>query len=122
MEVAISGCFYQEKEDGRVVFRSSDGAVVVPITRGDKGSGRIVFRPQNLTIRPQDAEPIPGTTRLKGTVEHKEFLGGIVRYRIAVGKHFLLVDASHQRGEKAMPEGTLVTLYLNADQVIGVAQ
>lgn len=57
------------------------------------------------------------------TVEHKDFLGGVVRYRIAVGKHFLLVDASHQqRGEEAMPEGTLVALYLNADHVIGVAQ
>lgn len=54
-----------EEEDGRVVFRSSDGAVIVPITRGDKGSGSIVFRPQNLTIRPQGAEPIPGITASK---------------------------------------------------------
>jgi len=87
--------------------------VIVPITRGAKGSGSIIFRSQNLTIRPQDAEPIPGTTRLEGTVEHKEFLGGVVRYRIAVGRHFLLVDASHQRGEEAMPEGTLVAPYIS---------
>jgi iron(III) transport system ATP-binding protein len=64
---------------------------------------------------------VPGTTQLAGTVEHKEFLGGVVRYRVAVGGHFILVDASYQGGEEAMPEGTPVTLCLNNDQVIGLA-
>ncbi len=109
-----------EEEDGRVVFRSSDGTVIVPMKGGDKGSGSIVIRPQDLTIRPQDAKPVPGTTRLAGTVEHIEFLGGVVRYRVAVGRHFLLVDAPHKRGEEAMPEGTKVNLYLNTDQIIGL--
>jgi iron(III) transport system ATP-binding protein len=108
------------EENGEVVFYSSDGAVAVPVKEGNQGLSRIVFRPQNLTILPQDDEPIPGTTQLAGTVEHKEFLGGVVRYRVAVGGHFMLVDAPHQRGEKAMPEGTPVTLCLNNDQVIGL--
>jgi iron(III) transport system ATP-binding protein len=102
------------------MFHSSDGTVVVPVTEGTQGPSSIV--PQNLTIRPQDDEPVPGTTQLTGTVEHKEFLGGVVRYRVAVGGHFILVDASHQRGETALPEGTPVLLCLNDDQVIGLSQ
>jgi iron(III) transport system ATP-binding protein len=114
----ISGTMAEE--NGKMVFHSTDGAVVVPVPEGSQGPGSIVFRPQNLTIRPQDDEPVPGTTQLAGTVEHKEFLGGMVRYRVAVGKHFILVDAPYQRGETAMPEGAPVMLCLNEDQVIGL--
>ena len=109
-------------DNGRLEFHSTDGAVIVPIAQGDQGPSSIVFRPQNLTIRQQDAEPVPGTTQLTGTVEHKEFLGGVVRYRVAVGGHFILVDASYQGGEEAMPEGTPVTLSLNNDKVIGLSR
>ena len=85
-----------------------------------EGCSNIVIRPQNLAIRPRDAKPIPGTTHVAGMVEHIEFLGGVVRHRVAVGRHFLLADAPHQRGEEAMPEGTKVNLYLNTDQIIGL--
>ena len=108
------------EDNGRLEFHSSDGAVNVPVAEGGRGPGSIVFRPQNLSIQPQDAEPVTGTTQLTGTVEHKEFLGGVVRYQVVVGGHFILVDASYQRGEEVMPEGTPVTLCLNNDQVIGV--
>jgi len=104
--------------DGRMVFRSTDGALVVPVARGSRGPGNIIFRPQNLKILPRDGNPVPGTTQLAGMVEHKEFLGSVVRYRVAVGRHFILVDAPHQRGNPAIPEGTPVTLCLNRDQVI----
>ena len=109
-----------EAADGRFIFRSSDGAVVVPVTDGLKGAGSIIFRPQNLTIQKQDAEAMPGAIQLPGTVEHKEFLGSVVRYQVSVGGHLLLVDAPHQRGEPAMPEGTQVSLSLTGDQVIGL--
>ena len=108
------------EENGKLIFHSSDGAVIVPVAEGDQGPSSIVFRPQNLTIRPQDAGPVPGMTQLAGTIEHKEFLGGVVRYRVAVGGHFILVDASYQRGEEAMSEGMPVSLGLNNDQVIGL--
>jgi iron(III) transport system ATP-binding protein len=108
------------EQNGKMVFHSSDGAVVVPVTEGSEGAGSIVFRPQNLKILPPGARPEPGTAQLAGSVEHKEFLGGVVRYRVAVGGHFVLVDAPHQRGETAMVEGTPVTLCLNTDQVIGL--
>lgn len=109
-------------EDGKMIFRSSDGAVTVPVVEGTQGTGSIIFRPQNLTIQPQDAEPIPGAVRLNGEVEHKEFLGSVVRYQVAVGGQLILVDASHQRGEKAMPEGTAVSLSLSGDHVIGLSK
>ena len=109
-----------KEENGGLEFHSTDGVVIVPMVDGEQGPSSIVFRPQNLTIRPQNTEPVPGTTQLAGTVEHREFLGGVVRYRVAVGGHFILVDASYQRGAAAMPEGTPVTLSLNNDQVIGL--
>jgi iron(III) transport system ATP-binding protein len=109
-------------EDGRIIFRSSDDAVVVPMTEGARESSSIIFRPQNLTIGERDAEALPGAIRLTGTVEHKEFLGSVVRYQVAVGGQFILVDAPHQRGETAMPEGTAVSLSLSGDQVIGLPQ
>jgi iron(III) transport system ATP-binding protein len=108
------------EQNGNMVFHSSDGAVVVPVTEGGRGAGSIVFRPQNLKILPPEARPEPGTAQLAGLVEHKEFLGGVVRYRVAVGGQFVLVDAPHQRGETALSEGTPVTLCLNTDQVIGL--
>jgi len=107
-----------EEENGKAVFLSSDGAVTVPITGKDKGSSNIVFRPQNLTIQARNAKAVLGSMRLEGTVEHIEFLGGVVRYRVTVGKSFLLVDAPHQLGEKVMPLETEVSLYLNTDQII----
>jgi len=107
--------------DGEVVFKSSDETVSVPMTKGSSGPGSIVFRPQNLTIQPREAEPVPGATKLAGIIEHMEFLGSVVRYQVTVSGHYILVDASHQRGEPAMPEGTPVMLYLNREQVIDLA-
>ncbi|MDX9862352.1 MAG: ABC transporter ATP-binding protein [Rhodospirillales bacterium] len=110
------------EDAGRLVFRSDDGAVQVPIGEGSRAVNHIVFRPQNLLIRPAGA-PVPeGMTRLAGTVNHAEFLGGVVRYRVAVGGHFVLVDAAHQRGEGKMAEGAPVNLFLNDDLIIGLAQ
>ena len=108
------------EEEGQAIFHSSDGSIIVPMMENTEGHHNIIFRPQNLTVRQQDMAPIPGTTQLKGTVEHKEFLGSVVRYQVAVGGHYILVDEPHQREETAIPEDTTVTLYLNSDQVIGI--
>jgi iron(III) transport system ATP-binding protein len=105
---------------GKIVFHSSDGTIVVPMMEGAKGVQSIIFRPQNLTVKPKDAAPDPKMAQLTGVVEHKEFLGSVVRYRVAVGDHFILVDEPHQRGKTALPEKTPATLCLNSDQVIGL--
>lgn len=101
----------------QLVFRSADGGITVPLVEGTNGVGSIVFRPQNLSIQAGSAAPVSGATTVSGTVEYMEFLGGVVRYRIAVGDHALLVDEAHQRGEPALGPGAPVTLYLDADQV-----
>ena len=116
----IEGAFVEE--DHNIYFRSFDGAVVVPINGHSPGSASIVFRPQNLTIHPKKEEQFNGATRLDGVVDHKEFLGSIIRYRVKIGQHFVLVDASHQRGEAALPEGAPVSIYLNQEQVIKLSE
>jgi len=109
-------------QESKPFFRSADGSVVVPIGESSAGASHIVFRPQNITIHLSDAKLPPGMLRLSGRVDHREFLGSIVRYRVAVGQHFLLVDASYQRGESPITEGTLVTLSLNREQIIALNQ
>ena len=73
-----------------------------------------------MTIQSSDVESLPGMMRLVGTVDHMEFLGSVVRYRVAVGELFMLVDASYQRGEVPIAEGTPVTLSLNREQIIAL--
>ncbi len=109
-------------KDDRIIFRSEDGAVDIPMAGDDAKPTRIVFRPQNLTIATADDTPVPGTSILAGSIEHKEFLGSVVRYRVSVGGQFLLVDAPYQRGVETLPEGAPVTLHLKTDQVIGLTR
>jgi len=105
-------------QDGKTLFRSSDGAVAVPIGESNRTTSQIVFRPQNLTIHTLEGETPPGATRLSGKVEHREFLGSVVRYRVAVGEHFLLVDEAYQLGELPIAERTPVALALNSEKII----
>jgi len=107
-----------ELKEGKPIFRSLDGAVSVPIGESSAAASHIVFRPQNMTIQSSHVASIPGMLRLVGKVDHREFLGSVVRYRVAVGEYFLLVDASYQRGEVPIAEGTPVTLSLNREQII----
>ena len=107
--------------NGETLFRSADGNIVVPLSSAASGSSNLIFRPQNLTIRPEGGETAPGAVKLQGSVEHTEFLGGIIRYRVAVGEHSLLVDEGHQRGCSAMPPGTPVSLFLDHEQIVTLA-
>ena len=107
-------------EEDQVHFRSSDGTLNIPLNNRSSGSGSIVFRPQNLSLHPRNAPLVPDALRMEGRVRHQEFLGGIIRYQVEVGAHFLLVDVPHQRGESAIPVGTQVALFLHQEQVIGL--
>jgi len=108
-------------ENGRAIFRSRDGAVSLPLESTAAEAVNIVFRPQNLAVLPPGDEPPPGATHLSGRVQHREFLGSVVRYRVQVGAHSLLVDASHQRDEEALPEGAAVSLGLHREQIIALS-
>ena len=127
----IEGHF--EEEAGRVVFRSADG-IVVPLAKGAEPgagtrAGSIMFRPQNVSIHapgpaprdnPQDGPmdgPGVGVVRVDGRVEHREFLGSLIRYAVRVGAHEVVVDDTHQQGVPAIDLGETVELALDSGNV-----
>lgn len=112
----VAGSISEEVEG--FTFVSDDGAVQVPLNSAGTGQRSIVFRPQNLTIHPAGAPAPEGLAELAGQVSHLEFLGNVVRYQVAVGPHFLLVDEAHQKGAVPMEVGTDVKLFINTEQVI----
>jgi iron(III) transport system ATP-binding protein len=112
-------------EDDQTVFRSPDG-IAVPLDtaqlRGirnkDAREHSIVFRPQSVTIRlAADWQPQPGV-KIKGVVQHREFLGSMVRYSVSAGDNLILVDDAHQRGVPPFPVGADVSLSLVSEQVV----
>lgn len=112
-------------ESGQAVFRSADG-IAVPLATAqlqgirdeDAREHSIVFRPQNVTIRlASDSQPQPGV-EIKGVVQHREFLGSMVRYSVLAGENLILVDDAHQRGVSPFPVGADVSLSLASEQVV----
>ncbi len=115
----LSGVFESAGEHSR--FRASGGFEVVIDGVEKSGPGHILFRPQNLRVI-HGQERLPDeVVRLNGTVSHREFLGSLVRYEVAVGGSRLLVDDNHQRGEPAYEPGAGVVLLLNRSQIIVMA-
>jgi iron(III) transport system ATP-binding protein len=114
--------------NGTPEFRSPEG-IVVPIGEdqvtalGGKRGGpcSAMFRPQNVSI---SAQPDPGQMdmiNMGGVIKHREFLGSLIRYSVAVGERSILVDDAHQRGEPAFELGADVRLYVPQDQVVLLA-
>ena len=110
---------------GQAVFQASDG-VTVPLDKRQietrQGAAEtalsIMFRPQSVTIRKAGEGGPPGNVNLRGIVRHREFLGSLIRYSVAVGENMILVDDSHQRGEPAFAEGAEVSLSLASEQAV----
>ena len=109
-----------ENADGRTLFRAS-GDIAIPLHgRDTAAAGGVVtamFRPQSLSIRDAGDPAVEGAMPLSGRVEHREFLGSLVRYTVMVGGHALLVEDSHQAGHRAYDTGEEVALYLDTEQV-----
>jgi iron(III) transport system ATP-binding protein len=108
-------------DNDKMVFCSSDGMLTVPMSDGVKGPGNIIFRPQNLTLLDFNAPPVPDTIRLDGIVQHKEFLGSIVRYQVKTDGYSIIVDTPHQRGDAPIQENVKVALYLKQSQITQLA-
>ncbi len=109
--------------DGRAVFRAG-GGLVLPLAAAPKGGARrlsVVFRPQHLAVRPAGEAPLPGAARISGVIRGREFLGSAVRYAVAAGEHLILAEDAHLRGQEPLPPGERVDLYLQADQIILLA-
>jgi len=107
------------KVRGKTVFSAPDG-ITVPAQGAGVKSGQdctAMFRPQSLKISARGSRTSKGAVKLSGTVEHREFLGHLVRYAVRVGKQVLLVDETHSSGEAANNAGDNVVLSLNQKQV-----
>ena len=95
------------------------GGVVLPL-RGEghrSGGGRTaMFRPQDASISgPADAA---GATAFNGRVGHREFLGNLIRYTVAVdAETSLVVDDTHQAGGRTFSIGDRVTVNVDVEHV-----
>ncbi len=105
--------------EGHVLFTAPDGTNIPLESAGAKTGENVtvMFRPQNMIISDAGAPPAKNRSKLSGQVQHREFLGNIIRYAVSIGEHSLLVDDTHQTGHGAFDIGTDVALYLATDQV-----
>ena len=78
------------------------------------GPASLAIRPQSIDIRPLSGADAPA---LRGRIAEREFLGTLVRYRVAVGPHRILVDTLHQRDVQSFATGDEVALAVDPDQV-----
>ncbi|MGQ0665138.1 MAG: ABC transporter ATP-binding protein [Pseudomonadota bacterium] len=102
-EIALAG--------ERAVFRAA-GIEIALTGRPGPGPACLAFRPQTVALSPG-----PASSSLEGTVERREFLGGVVRYVVAVGRHRVVVDHPHRRGRPALEAGSPVALALDPQEV-----
>jgi iron(III) transport system ATP-binding protein len=77
-----------------------------------------MFRPQDLTIGKLGGPANERGAQLEGRVQHREFLGNIIRYAVAVGDHVILVDDSHHAGRQVFEVGDNVALDLDIEQAL----
>ncbi|MDA1088987.1 MAG: ABC transporter ATP-binding protein [Proteobacteria bacterium] len=93
-----------ETVDGTALFESDNG-------------GTAMFRPQDLTIQPPPGTAGPDAALLSGRVEHREFLGNLIRYNVTVGGRSLIVEDSHNAGRPAFSPGDDVALALDTRNI-----
>ena len=77
-----------------------------------------MFRPQNVSIHLAGQAPGEDRVCLEGRVEHREFLGSLIRYAVRVGNHEIVVDDTHQRGVPAIEPGQSISLSLDTNNVL----
>ncbi|MDH3233593.1 MAG: ABC transporter ATP-binding protein [Alphaproteobacteria bacterium] len=101
-----------ENEAGQFVFRTEDGTRI-PLSGANLeiGAGAAMFRPQDLQVAAGDGGA------LAGKVEHREFLGNVIRYSVTVGSHNILVDDSHHAGGRIFSAGDHVVMDLDAGRI-----
>ncbi|MEE8516386.1 MAG: ABC transporter ATP-binding protein [Alphaproteobacteria bacterium] len=111
-----------EASDGKLYLRAADGTQILLDGEGiEAGPNRTaIFRPQSISITAPGAANAanagdgPG---LAGTVRHREFLGSLIHYAVAIGQHTVLVEATHQAGTPAFEVGAAVVLGLNPQRI-----
>lgn len=114
-----------EKSAGEWTFMT-DNDLSIPVQnyhgKQKMSTSSLVFRPQNLVVS-IDAQGDPARKiQFQGTVRGKEFLGSIIRYRIAVKGKDIFADVSHQQGTRLIENGTAVNLGIDRNQVLVVSE
>lgn len=107
------------KVQGKTIFTSED-RITIPANGAGLSTGQkctAMFRPQSLHLSASKSRASKSAAQLAGTVEHREFLGHLIRYAVRVGKHVLLVDEVHESGEAAYDAGDKVVIGLHRNQV-----
>ena len=80
-----------------------------------------MFRPQSVAIRPAAAPEPPAGVAMHGVVRHREFLGSLIRYAVAVGDSVILVDDAHKPNQPSFPLDARVVLSLASEQAVVLA-
>ena len=97
------------------------GSLPFPPKDNVSPGAKLVFRPQNVRVVPQDAPLQAGLTRLDGRITHFEFLGASVRYGVAIGTNEVLVDVAHQSGAVPLKTGSAVAVDLDHGRALFLA-
>jgi iron(III) transport system ATP-binding protein len=94
-----------------------NGSAALPLRPGMTApqDAKLVFRPQHATVNP------PGAPGLAGTVMHREFLGAIVRYGVAIAGSEVLVEAPFSSASRLVELGASVSVAIDIDnaQLLG---
>lgn len=97
------------------------GSLPFPPKENVQPGAKLVFRPQNVRVAPLGSPPVPGMTRLDGTITHFEFLGASVRYGVAIGTNEVLVDVAHQSGAVPLDPGSAIAVDLDHSRALFLA-
>ncbi len=93
------------------------GSAKLPLRFGMKApeGARLIFRPQHATLNPA------GTPGLAGRIVHREFLGAIVRYGVAIADSEVLVEAPFSSANRLVDIGSPVSVVIDIDnaQLLG---
>jgi iron(III) transport system ATP-binding protein len=98
-------------EDGQRFFHIGDGQrILLPASDRARPGVRLVFRPQHAQLTE------PGSGQIAGRIAHREFLGSVVRYGIAIGRQDVLVEAPFRTETALLAIGEQVGLSVPSER------
>jgi iron(III) transport system ATP-binding protein len=114
----LPGRVRERRGDGLTLAVEGVGELAVPLRAGAPPGETLMlsFRPHSLRMGAAGAAQVSSCIALTGTVEAREFLGEVTRYRVRVGTHSLAVDHPHRAGGAAFLAGDVVSLALEPSE------
>jgi len=116
--------------DGKLVGAGSNAAyetpegnrIGLPASTKLPLEGRLVFRPQSVTLAEVDDVPPMDRATFQGRISHREFLGATMRYGISFGKREILADVPFRAGDRQHVPGDLVWASVPASALLWLAR